>query len=76
MARYYFHLVDRHEIIRGEKGLEVADLATARREAMRAIEEVRSKSPSTAANWKGWRLDVADAAGTIVFSISLDDPLH
>jgi hypothetical protein len=75
-VRYYFHLVDRREIIRDEEGLEVSDLAVACREAMRAIEEVRRTSPSTAADWKGWRLDVTDAAGTIVFSISLDDPLH
>jgi hypothetical protein len=69
-------LVDRHEIIPDEEGLEVTDLAIACREIMRTVEEVRRKSPSTAAAWRGWRLDVADAAGTIVFSISLDAPLH
>ncbi|WP_046869143.1 DUF6894 family protein [Microvirga massiliensis] len=73
---YHFHLVSRHNIIPDEEGLEVTDLAMTCKEVIRTIEESRRESPSTAAEWKGWRLNVADVAGTIVFSIGLDDPLH
>jgi hypothetical protein len=73
---YHFHLVSRHKIIPDEDGLEVTDLAMACKEVIKTVEEARRESPSTAEEWRGWRLDVADVAGTIVFSIRLDNTLH
>ena len=74
MARYYFHLVSEHEVILDEEGVEVADLAEAGTEALKAIEEFRRESPSAAKGWEGWWLEVTDASGAVVFSISLNDP--
>ena len=74
MARYYFHLANGHDTVPDEDGIELNDLAEACAEAVGAIEELRRNNPSAAAKWKGWRLDVADAFGTIVFSIRLDEP--
>ena len=74
MARYYFHLISWHDSILDEDGLEVADLAEARIEVLNAIEELRRENPVAATGWEGWRLDVTDAAGVVVLSISLDDP--
>jgi hypothetical protein len=74
VARYYFHLANRRDFIRDEDGLELADLAQARTEALKAIEELRQENPVAAMDWAGWRLDVADSSGVVVFSISLDNP--
>ena len=74
MARYYFHLADRHETIPDEDGLEVSDLAKAHAEALKVIEEFRTENPTMATEWEGWRLDVANGSGAIVFSINLDAP--
>ena len=76
MPQYYFHLVDQHDAIPDKDGLEVTDLAKARAEALDAIEEFRREYPSTAAEWEGWRLNVADGSGAVVFSISLDEPSY
>ena len=76
MARYYFHLADQHEIILDKDGVEAADRDEVYTEAARAIEELRRKNPAEAARWQGWRLDVTDAGGVVVFSISLAEPLH
>jgi hypothetical protein len=76
VARYYFHLVSPHEVILDDEGVEVTDLAEARAEALKTIDELRRESPSAAEGWEGWRLDVADAAGSVVFSISLDERFH
>jgi hypothetical protein len=58
VARYYFHLVSEHEVILDKDGVEVADLAAAGAEALKAIEELRRESPSaaTAGRAGGWRL--------------------
>jgi uncharacterized protein YegP (UPF0339 family) len=74
VARYYFHLVSEHEVILDNEGVEVADLAAAGAEALKAIEELRRESPSAATGWEGWWLEVTDASGAVAFSINLDDP--
>jgi hypothetical protein len=74
VARYYFHLVSEHEVILDREGVEVADLAEAGAEALKAVEELRQEGPSAATDWAGWWLEVTDASGVVVFSISLDGP--
>jgi hypothetical protein len=69
-------LASQHETIPDEDGVELTDSAEACAEAVRAVEELRRNTPAAAAKWKGWRIDVADASGAVVFSISLDEPLH
>jgi hypothetical protein len=67
-------LASQHETIPDQDGVEVTDVAETYAAARQAIKEFRSESPST--EWRGWRLDVTDASGAIVFSISLDEPIH
>ena len=74
VARYYFNLADSHEIIRDEDGIELADPAHARAEAVKAVEELLQENPTLAMDGTGWRLEVVDASGTVLFTISLDRP--
>jgi hypothetical protein len=71
-VRLHFHLTNDIEIIRDERGIEVKDLAHVRREALRAIAEVRAEDQASARDWSGWRLRIEDAAGRVVFSLTLD----
>ncbi len=71
--RLYFHLADAHDVIPDPDGTEVADLHQARIEAVRAIAELKAEDPSIVQEWTGWRLDVTNAAGAVVLSISLTD---
>jgi len=73
VKRYYFHLVDGNDIIPDHVGVEATDLEEARREALKAIHEFRRESPGSAAEWKDWRIDVADDSGTTLLSINLSD---
>jgi hypothetical protein len=72
VVRYYFHLAELHNAIPDEEGIEVSNPEYARAEALKQIEELRRADPSSAADWAGWHLHVADASGAVVFSISLD----
>jgi hypothetical protein len=40
---------------------------------MEVIRELQAEDPSTAAEWKGWRLDITDDTGRVVESLSLGD---
>ena len=73
LKRYYFHLVDGNDVILDEGGVEVADLEIARAEVIKAIVQFRRECPDTAIEWVGWRIEVADAAGSIVLVIDLND---
>ena len=70
--RYFFNLLHARGAILDEKGVEVDDSSQIRSEAIRAIEELRRTDPSIAEDWKDWRLEVTDEAGTIILSVHLD----
>ena len=69
--RCYFHLVNGSEEIRDREGLEVMDLDQAHAEALETLHAL-AKEDEAAATWAGWRLDVCDASGGLLFSIRLD----
>jgi len=69
--RCYFYLVNGSEVIRDTEGLEVADLDQAHAEALETLHALALKDGEAAAAWAGWRLDVSDASGALLFSISL-----
>ncbi|WP_046866349.1 DUF6894 family protein [Microvirga massiliensis] len=73
MKRYYFHLVDGHEIIPDKTGLDVTDLEQVRAEVIEAIREFRQEQSAAAAEWKDWRIEVTDAWGGIAMSLGLSD---
>ncbi|PVE24160.1 hypothetical protein DC522_11760 [Microvirga sp. KLBC 81] len=74
--RCYFHLVNSHETIPDDVGIEVTDLTTAKDHALQAIEDIREEAIQLGASWQGWRLDIVDPSGNILLSIPLDPPLH
>jgi hypothetical protein len=74
--RCYFHLVNSHELITDDTGVEVLDLAMAQIFALQAIEDIREEAIQLGASWQGWRLDVVDSSGNVLLSIPLDPTLH
>ena len=70
--RYFFHLVDAHDRVLDEDGVEVADTDHLRAHAQKAVEELRSEDPSAARDWRGWRLEVTDTSGAVLVTINLD----
>jgi hypothetical protein len=74
--RCYFHLVNSHETVPDDTGIEVLDLATAHRFALEAIDEIRDEAIGAGASWQGWRLNVVCPAGNVLLSIPLDLTLH
>lgn len=70
--RLFFHLVNSRDTILDDTGIEVADEAQARTEAMRAIAEFRAEDPSAPRDWSGWTLRVTDQTGRVILTIPLD----
>jgi hypothetical protein len=74
--RCYFHLVNSHETVPDDTGIEVSDLAMAQHLALEAIDEIREEAIQADASWQGWRLDVVCPAGSVLLSIPLEPKLH
>ncbi len=74
--RCYFHLVNSHEIIEDDTGVEVLDLVKAHEFALQAIEDIRAEAIELGASWRDWRLDVVDPSGSVLLSIPLEPILH
>ena len=73
--RVYFHLRKETETIRDENGVEVRDVDGARAEALNTILEMRIAGDQEPADWAGWKLEVVDASGAVLFSLDLDAPV-
>jgi hypothetical protein len=67
----YFHITKGPETKIDDHGIEVADVEFARVEVLKAIEDLRREDRSRGEDWNGWRLDIADASGTVLASIDL-----
>jgi len=74
--RCYFHLVNSHEAVPDDTGVEVSDFTTAQHFALEAIHEIRQEAIQMGASWQGWRLDVVDQGGRVLLSIPLEPTLH
>jgi hypothetical protein len=70
--RLYFHLRSDEHTLPDLEGIEVVDMAQARRLALEIMEKVKQEDPSRAQDWSGWTLIAVDAAGGVVFSFDLD----
>jgi hypothetical protein len=70
--RLYFDLQDSQYTLPDVHGVEVSDLAEARRVAVAMIQKLRQENPCAAEDWSGWCVSVVDPAGVVVFSIDLD----
>jgi hypothetical protein len=72
-SRYFFNLTDGHDVIPDEDGIEVSDDRAALIQAFEAIEELRRESDASQGEWVGWRLNIVDGSGRLVYSLALDD---
>ena len=72
--RYYFHLHSKSDNLVDDTGVEVADLQQIRAEVIEALQEISRETPEVAEECKGWTLSVTDSSGTILYSLTLDDP--
>jgi hypothetical protein len=70
--RYYFNLVSPHGSLPDQEGIEVANIDELRAEVAETIEEVRRADASATADWKAWRLEVADRSGVVILMVDLD----
>jgi hypothetical protein len=70
--RCYFNLVHADRRIPDLEGIEVDDVEEARIEARKAVDEFRLEDEFIIQDWEGWRLEVTDPAGTVLFTIDLD----
>ncbi len=69
--RCYFHLVNGHEMLLDDTGVEVSGLEVAEAEALKAIQDLREEE-GEAEDWQGWQLHVTDWAGHVLLAIPLD----
>ena len=61
MPRFFFHLCSRSgELIRDEEGLELPDLATATREAARAVNRLARDAELGGDDYNGWRFEIIE----------------
>ncbi len=74
--RCYFHLVDSHEEILDDEGIEASNLEIAKAQAMLAIDDLRNEAIEAGASWQGWQLDIADPSGRVLASLCLDPTRH
>lgn len=74
--RCYFHLVNSHEEILDDEGIEVSDLEDAKAQALLAIEDIRKEAIQVGASWHGWRLEITDPSGRVLASLSLEPMRH
>lgn len=72
--RIFFHLADGNATIIDRHGVEVESLDEIQDAVVRDIEDLKREFP--AAERQGWKLDVVDAAGTLILSVPLDGQVH
>jgi hypothetical protein len=71
-VRYYFHMINGHAAIPDNTGIELEDPDQVRLHALKALEEINQENPEFSQVGRGWRLNVADASGSVLFSLVLD----
>jgi len=76
LMRCYFHLVNSHEEILDDEGVEVSDLEHAKAQAMWAIDSLRNEAIEAGASWQGWRLDIVNPSGRVLASLTLEPTRH
>ncbi|WP_404291725.1 DUF6894 family protein [Microvirga sp. RSM25] len=74
--RCFFHLVNDHEEIVDNTGIEVQDLESAKVQALLAITELRQEIGADIEDWSGWRLDIVCPRGTLLHSMLLNNTVH
>jgi hypothetical protein len=63
MPRYYFHLTDGKEVLKGEEGIEFPGNAAAREEALRLAQNLKEGTLAPGCSWDGWFISIVDKHG-------------
>ena len=70
VPRFFFNLRD-GQAHGDETGTQLADLKSARQEAMRKLGNLLASSPDRFCNGHDWRMEVTDGSGLLMFRIDL-----
>ena len=70
--RCYFNLVEAHQTIVDDEGIEVDDLDEACVLALDTAVAMIQEGEVRIEDWRGWKLKAADASGATLFVIRLD----
>ena len=72
--RYFLRFADGFRVLADERGILLPELdhTRARAEMLQALEELLHEDDTAADAWTGWRMELADASGEVLFSINLD----
>ena len=70
--RCYLHLADAHQTLPDRHGMEVRDLDQVRALVHEVATEMIQQGEAEARDWRGWRIEVADASGAVLLTIRLD----
>ena len=71
-SQYFFNLTDGSQVIRDDEGLQLADMNVAVAYAIKAIKELRAEAPSPSQDWLGWRMEITNGTGEVVWVIPLE----
>ncbi|MPR12115.1 DUF6894 family protein [Microvirga tunisiensis] len=74
--RCYFHLVNSHEELIDDEGVEVSNLESAKTQALTAVNELRREYGGVIEDWSGWHLNIVCPEGTLLHSFPLATALH
>ena len=74
--RCFFHLVNGHDTLLDDTGVEVPSLEVAKAHARTAIGELQQEDDGAAADWRGWRLDIVCPKGSLLHSLPLQAVFH
>ena len=70
--RCYLHLADAHQTLPDRHGMEVRDLDQVRALVHEVATEMIQQGEAEARDWRGWRIEAADASGAVLLTIRLD----
>jgi hypothetical protein len=72
--RYFLRFSDGSRVLADERGvlLPEIDHTRARAEMVQALEELLQDDDRAADAWAGWRMELANASGEVLFAINLD----
>jgi hypothetical protein len=72
--RYFLRFSDGSRVLADERGvlLPEIDHTRARAEMVQALEELLQEDDRAADAWAGWRMELANASGEVLFAINLD----
>ncbi len=74
--RCFYHLVNGHDTLLDDTGIEVSDLEVAKDHARLAIGELQQEDNGAAADWRGGRLDIVCPEGSLLHSLPLQAVFH